>query len=105
MRNQEENLLDICNRNKWMIGNRWFNKRKSHKITRYSWDGNSETIINYIVMRRNLWTVLTDIKVIPSESLEGDHRLLVAEFRKINEKKPIIYQEKRLRYETERTTN
>jgi hypothetical protein len=63
-----------------MIGNGWFKKRKSHKITRYRWDRNSETIIDYFVMTRNLWTVLTDIKVIPSESL-GDHRLLVADFR------------------------
>jgi hypothetical protein len=34
-------------------------------------------------MSRNIWTVVTDIKVIPSESLEGDHRLLVADFRNI----------------------
>jgi hypothetical protein len=59
-----------------MIGNRWFTKRKSHKITRYR---NSETIIAYFVMARNLWTLLTGIKVIPSESLEGDHRLLVTD--------------------------
>jgi hypothetical protein len=42
--------------------------------------------------------VVTDIKVIPSESLEGDdHRLLVADFRNIKEKKPIIYQEKKIK--------
>jgi hypothetical protein len=99
-RNQEgENILDMCNRNQWMIGNGWFKKRKSHKITTYSWDRKSETIIDYFVMSRNVWTVVTDIKVIPSKSLEGDHRLLVADFRNIKGKKPIIYQEKKkLRY-------
>jgi hypothetical protein len=56
-------------------------------------------------MSRNVWTAIIDIKVIPSESLKGDHRLLVADFRNIKEKKPIIYQEKKIKVWTERTRN
>jgi hypothetical protein len=48
-------------------------------------------------MSRNVWTVVTDIKVIPSESLEGDHRLLVADFKNIKEKKLVIYQENKIK--------
>jgi hypothetical protein len=33
---ERKNLLDMCNRNSWVIGNNWFQKRRSHKITHYS---------------------------------------------------------------------
>jgi hypothetical protein len=47
----------------------WFQKRKSHGITRYSWDGVSQTIIDYFVVTSNLWKNLLHVQVIPSENL------------------------------------
>ena len=76
-----EKLLEMCVRNSLVIGNTWFEKRKSHKITRYGWDGHQESIIDYILVDTSLHHKLIDIKVIPSESLGSDHRLLVAQMR------------------------
>jgi hypothetical protein len=33
---ERQNLLDMCNRNDRVIGNNWFQKRRSHNITCYS---------------------------------------------------------------------
>jgi hypothetical protein len=97
-RNSEgENILDICNRNDWEIGNNWFQKMRSHRIAHYSCDGCIGTIIDYSVLTRNLWNILNDIKVTPSISLEGDHRILIANFRKEAEQRLIVYQEKEVK--------
>lgn len=57
-RNEEgENLLDLRLRNEMFIGNTWFRKRDSHKITRYSWDRRYETMINLIIMKKCLLDV------------------------------------------------
>jgi hypothetical protein len=68
----------MCNRNNWF-------KKRSHKITRYNWDGSVGTVIDYFILIRNIWNILNDVKAIPSISLEGDHRILIAEFRKVAE--------------------
>jgi hypothetical protein len=79
-RNTEgENLLDMCNRNDWAIGNNWFQKRRIRKIICYSWDGSVGNITDYFILTNNLWNILNDVKVISSISLEGDHRILAAE--------------------------
>jgi hypothetical protein len=85
-----ENLWDICNRNDWGIGNNWCQKRRNHKITHHSWDGSVGTIIDYFILTRNLWNFLNHIKLIPSISLDGGHRILVADFRKVAEQRPIL---------------
>jgi hypothetical protein len=77
-RNSEvENLLDMCSRNYWMIGNNWFQKGRSHKITCYSWDGSVGTINDYFILTINLLNILNYVKVIPSINLERDHRILI----------------------------
>jgi hypothetical protein len=50
--------------------------KKSHKITRYIWDAASQTIIDYVVMSSNLWKNVLVVKVITSENLGSNHRLL-----------------------------
>jgi hypothetical protein len=85
-RNSEgENLLDMCNRSNWVIGNNWFQKRRSHKTTHYSWDASFGTLTDYFVLTRNLWNILNYVKVILSISLPGEHRILIADFRKVAE--------------------
>lgn len=81
-RNEEgERLLDLCQRNGLRIGNSWFKKRESHTVTRYSWDGRIKSVIDYVVVDRDWGKYLTDVKVIPSVSMDGDHRLLVAQWK------------------------
>ncbi|KAL1446149.1 hypothetical protein WDU94_012366 [Cyamophila willieti] len=82
-------LIDLCRRNNLSIGNTWFKKRQSHKVTRYSWDGKHETMIDYFIISKEIQNTLCDTKVIPSVSLGSDHRLLVStfRFRKLTEKK------------------
>lgn len=80
VRNTEgENVLDFCVRNNLLIKNTFFKKKDSHKITRYSWDGRSKTVIDYIITDKLLGESVRDTKVIPSECLDSDHRLLVAD--------------------------
>jgi hypothetical protein len=47
-------------------------------------------------MTRNLWNILYSVKIIQSISLEGDHRILIADFRRIM-RKPILYQEEKIK--------
>ena len=69
-------LLEMCARNALIIGNSLFKKRVSHKVTRYGWDGMSESVIDYIITSREL--VPTNVGVMPNIAMDGDHRLLVA---------------------------
>jgi hypothetical protein len=80
-----ENLLYTCNRNDWVIANNWFQKRRSHKRTCYSWDGSFGTTADYFTLTRNLWNILNDVKVITSISLERDHRIIYTDFKKVAE--------------------
>jgi hypothetical protein len=76
--------------------NNWFEKRRSHNITCYSCDGSFGTITDYFILTRNLWNILNDVKVISSISLETDHGILIADFRKVTERRPIVYQHKQV---------
>jgi hypothetical protein len=64
-----KNITDMYNRNDHMIGNNWFQKRRSHKITHYSWDGSVGSITDYLILIRNLWNILTDVTVILNTGL------------------------------------
>lgn len=70
-------LPDLCVRNNLIVKNTWFRKQDSHKITRYSWDGRWRTLIDYVVTDKEVGRLVTDVKVIPSESMDSDHRLVV----------------------------
>ena len=87
-RNEEgRNLLDFCKRNNFIIGNSWFQKQESHKYTRYSWNNEHKTIIDYIMCTKLIQNKLTNVKVIPSVNFDSDHRLLVGDFKKIQDRK------------------
>ena len=79
-----EHLLDFCLRNGLVLKNSWFKKRISHKITRYSWNGQQKTIIDYVITDEEKSNLVTDVKVIPSDNINSDHRLLVADLREIH---------------------
>ncbi|KAI5728124.1 craniofacial development protein 2-like [Diaphorina citri] len=55
-------LIDLCRRNNLTIGNTWFKKRKNHKITRYSWNGNHGTVIDYFILSKEIQNTLCDTK-------------------------------------------
>lgn len=56
-------------------------KRVSHIITRYSWDGRIKSVIDYILVDTEWGDTLTNVKVIPSVGADGDHRLLVGQWK------------------------
>lgn len=74
-----EEILNLCMRNKLLVKNTFFKKRDSHKITRYGWDGKCKTVIDYVLTDKLIGEKVRDTKVIPSECLDSDHRLLVAD--------------------------
>lgn len=92
-----ERLLDFCVRNEMILGNTWFKKRDSHKITRYSWNGIYKTLIDYSIISDNIKSWLYDVKVIPSVSLDSDHRLLVTSLKIKKLKTIILAQERKIR--------
>ncbi|XP_049790101.1 uncharacterized protein LOC126195518 [Schistocerca nitens] len=81
-RNEEgERLLDLCQRNGMKIADSWFMKRESHLITRYSWDGRTKSVIDYILVNREWGEKVTNVKVIPSVSAGGHHGLLARQWK------------------------
>ncbi|KAI5734098.1 hypothetical protein M8J77_002409 [Diaphorina citri] len=92
-----EKLLDLCTRNNLIMGNSWFMKKESHKITRYGWDGVQKSVIDYFITNREMMKRLNDVKVIPSVHLSSDHRLLVSTFTFDTLKEIRITQDKKLR--------
>ncbi|KAL1447116.1 hypothetical protein WDU94_005460 [Cyamophila willieti] len=91
------NLIDFCMRNEMMIGNTWFRKRSSHKITRYSWDGRYKTMIDLVILTESMRQWLLDVKVIPSVSMGGDHRLLISTIIIKKPHKVVLTQEKKIK--------
>ena len=89
-RNPEgELIIDMCLTNSLSIMNTFYMHRESHKWTWYRWCREQQryrdkSVIDYFISSdRNLFN---DVKVIPSVSLDSDHRLLIA---KIKLKKPV----------------
>ncbi|XP_047099314.1 uncharacterized protein LOC124716808 [Schistocerca piceifrons] len=74
-----EEILKLCIRNHLLVKNTFFKKQDSHKITRYGWDGESKTVIDYILTEKLIGGKVRDTKVIPSEHLDSDYRLLIAD--------------------------
>ena len=62
-----------------LLGNICFKKRDSHLI-RYK-SGNIATQINFILFRRTMGKLVTDVKVIPGEEVALQHQLLVCDMR------------------------
>ncbi|XP_049794626.1 uncharacterized protein LOC126204282 [Schistocerca nitens] len=74
-----EEVLNLCIRNHLLVENTFFKKQDSHKITRYGWDEKSKTVIDYILTGKIIGGKVRDTKVIPSEHLDSNHKLLVAD--------------------------
>jgi exonuclease III len=93
-----ERLLELCVRNEMLVGNSWYKKKyDSHKITRYAWGTNRGTVIDYILLTKEVKKKATNIKVIPSESLDSDHRLLVMDMKGWQVKRQQIELERRIK--------
>ncbi|XP_049816380.1 uncharacterized protein LOC126263335 [Schistocerca nitens] len=82
-KNEEgEKLVDFCERNGLTVGNTWFRKKNSQKITRYGWgDRRTKTVIDYFLVEKKNRRQLTDVTALPGEAFDGDHRVVVTKMR------------------------
>ncbi|KAG8228276.1 hypothetical protein J437_LFUL006243 [Ladona fulva] len=82
-RNKEgESLIDFCRRNNLFVGNTWFRKKPSRKITRYGWeDRHRKTVIDYMLIERECRRELIDVTAMPEEAFGRDHRAVVFKMR------------------------
>ena len=77
-----EELVNFCERNGLIVGNSWFRKKNSRKITRYGWgDRRTKSVIDYFLVERTNRRKLIDVTALPGEAFDGDHRVVVAKFR------------------------
>ncbi|KAG8232424.1 hypothetical protein J437_LFUL012855 [Ladona fulva] len=82
-RNKEGDcLIDFCRRNNLFVGNTWFRKKPSRKITRYGWgDKHTKTLIDYVLIECEYRRELIDVTVMPEEEFGRDHRAVVFKMR------------------------
>lgn len=82
-KNEEgEKLGDFCERNGLIVGNTWFRKKNSHKITRYGWgERRTKTAIDYFLVEKTNRRQLMDVTALPGEAFDGDHRVVVAKLK------------------------
>ena len=79
-RNQEgDRFLELAEAMNLVVMNTQFEKRRNHLIT-YK-NGQNETQIDYILVRREDKKIMIDCKVIPNESVVVQHKLVVADLR------------------------
>ena len=79
-RNQEgDRFLELAEAMNLIVLNTHFEKRRSHLIT-YK-NGQNETQIDYILVRREDKKIIMDCKIIPNESVVVQHKLVVADLR------------------------
>lgn len=72
-----ERIIDFCDSHDLTIANTWFIKRPTHLLTYYSGDTKSQ--IDFILVRRRHMPTVTDVKVIPFETVATQHRPIIAE--------------------------
>ena len=78
-----ERLLEICASHHLGISNTFFQHQDSHAYTWYKWgDQRIRSQIDYIITRRKEIRNIMDTRVIPSENVSTDHRMVVATIRK-----------------------
>ncbi|KAG8240279.1 hypothetical protein J437_LFUL012756 [Ladona fulva] len=71
-------VIDFHRRNNLFLGNTWFRKKPSRKITRYGWvDRRTKTVIDYVLKEREYRRELIDVTAMPEEAFGGDHRAVV----------------------------
>lgn len=80
IRNDEgRRILDCAEAHDLVVANTYFKKRPSHLVTYTS--GNRATQIDFWLFKRRDLKLITNVKVIPSDDIAPQHRLLVADFR------------------------
>ena len=78
-----ERLLEICASHNLGTSNTFFQHQDSHAYTWYKWgDQRIRSQIDYIITRRKEMRNIMDTRVIPSENVSTDHRMVVATIRK-----------------------
>ncbi len=70
-----EELLRICQENNLKLVNTWFKKKREHLITYKS--GDSESQIDYIMLRRSGVVKVKNCKVIPGEECLTQHKTIM----------------------------
>jgi calcineurin-like phosphoesterase family protein len=79
--NEEGNrIVDFCKQNHLKIMNTYYEHRDSHKYTWYGWNSNKQEYDKMTQIDLFLTTdyrSVTNVKAIPSVSLDSDHRLVV----------------------------
>lgn len=84
-RNDEgEALIDFCIRNSLAVMNTFFKHQESHQYTWYRYNNqlgtyDLRTQIDFVLSTRK--STIKDVKVIPSESFDSDHRLVKAKMK------------------------
>ena len=79
-RNTEgERILEFALAYDMVVANSFFKKRESHLITYQS--GKSKTQVDYFLFKRRDLKLVQDIKVIPSEEIAPQHKLLVCDIK------------------------
>ncbi|KAG8232129.1 hypothetical protein J437_LFUL012138 [Ladona fulva] len=77
-----ESLIDFCRRNNLFVGNTWFRKKPSRKITRYGWgDRGTKTVIDYELIESGYRRELIDVTAMPEEAFGGGHIAVVFKMR------------------------
>ena len=80
VRNDEgEAIIDFCVRNSLSVMNTYFKHKESHQYTWYRYNSqlscyDLKTQIDFVLSTRK--SIIKDVKAIPSESLDSDHRLV-----------------------------
>ena len=79
----EKDFLEICASHHLGISNTFFQHQDSHAYTWYKWgDQIIRSQIDFIITRRKEIRNIMDTRVIPSENVSTDHKMVVATIRK-----------------------
>jgi exonuclease III len=103
MRNAEgDALVDFCIRNNLSIMNTFFKHQESHQYTWYRYNSqlgvyDQKTQIDFILASKK--SIIKDVKAIPSESLDSDHRLVKGKLKIHLPEKPKNIVRKRVKVE------
>ena len=65
--------------------NTFYSKGREHLLTYKS--GGNVTVIDYFMVRRDILRELKNCKVIPGESVETQHRMLVIEMKAVRKRR------------------
>ena len=97
-----ERLIDWCLLNNMSIMNGFFKQRDSHKFTRYRWNRNTgqfdqKSIIDYFLSSDK--RIFNNVKVLPGDSMDSDHRLVIAIITQECKRPPITNRTKKIKIE------